>query len=269
MPMIESFDGVRLNVEVAGPEDAPALLLAHSVGCDLHLWDAQVAALAGSYRVVRYDARGHGKTDAPAGDYAIEALGGDALAILDALGVDRAHLCGLSLGGTLGQWLALNAPERLASLTLCDTAARLGTIEGWQSRIDAALRQGMEALADMSMTRFFSDAFRAERPDVVASFRQTFVATPAHGFAGCCAVLRDCDFRADLGRIAVPTLVLTGRMDVPTPPADSELLAAGISGATLALLDTGHISAVEDPAGFTAALAAQIGRLARRSPRRQ
>ncbi|WP_198351012.1 3-oxoadipate enol-lactonase [Flavisphingomonas formosensis] len=259
MPMIAAPDGTRLHVRVEGRANAPALLFAHSVGCDLTLWDNQVAALAERFRILRYDARGHGRSDAPEGDYRIEQLAGDALAILDAFAIDRVHLCGLSLGGTLGQWLGIHAPERLASLTLCDTAARLGTAEGWQQRIDVARDQGMAALVDMSMTRFFSDGFRARAPETVAKFRSIFLTTPSHGFAGCCAVLRDCDFRDQLGRIAVPTLVLTGREDIPTPPADSEYLAAGIQGANLSLLDTGHISAVEAPEAFTAALAGHIG----------
>lgn len=258
MLSIETQDGIAINVCVEGPEGAPAILFAHSIGCDHRLWDHQAEALSDRYRVIRHDARGHGRSDAPGGDYAIETLAADALAILDALEIGRVHLCGLSLGGTLGQWLALHAPERLLSLALCDTAARLGTVEGWQQRADAARSDGMASLVDMSMTRFFSEQFRARDPVTVERFRETFLATPAQGFAGCCAVLRDCDFTDDLRRMDVPTLVLTGREDAPTPPADSAILAAGIPGAKLALLETGHISAVEDPVGFTAALTAHL-----------
>ncbi|MCW2369163.1 3-oxoadipate enol-lactonase [Sphingobium sp. B11D3D] len=260
MPFIRSFDQARLNVMVEGPQDAPAILFAHSVGCDLTLWDRQAADLNDRYRIIRYDTRGHGASDAPEGPYSVQQLAGDACAILDTLGVERAHLCGLSLGGTMGQFMALNMPKRLASLTLCDTAARLGTVEGWQQRIDTALSGGMEALVDMSLLRFFSDEFRSSDPATIAEFRDTFLATPAHGFAGCCAVLRDCDFTRDLASIAVPTLVMTGRNDVPTPPSDSEALASGIPGAQLVLLDAGHISAREDPEAFTEALLTHIER---------
>jgi len=260
MITVTAADGCRLNVIDEGPRDAPVIYFAHSVGCDATLWDAQAAALADRYRILRADARGHGGSDAPAGDYSPAMIGLDALEIIDALRIERVHLCGLSLGGTLGQWLALNAPDRLASLTLCDTAARLGTIEGWQARADTAREKGMAALVDMSLQRFFSPGFTDRAPEVVARFRATFLATAADGFAGCCAVLRDGDFREDLGRIATPTLVMTGREDVPTPPADSEALVAGIPGATLILLDTGHISAVEDAEGFTAALLAHVER---------
>lgn len=263
MLSIKVQDGITINVRVEGRDDAPAILFAHSIGCDHRLWDHQAQALSARFRIVRYDARGHGASDAPDGDYTIETLAADALAILDALAIDSVHLCGLSLGGTLGQWLALNAPQRLLSLALCDTAARLGVAEGWQQRADATRSGGMSSLVEMSMTRFFSEGFRARDPATVERFRATFLATPAQGFAGCCAVLRDCDFTAELGQMNVPTLVLTGLEDAPTPPADSEILAAGIPGATLVLLETGHISAVEDPAGFTAALTAHLDRCSR------
>ncbi len=142
MTKIRSADGTLINVEIDGPDKAPAILFAHSVGCDLTLWDDQAAALRSRYRVIRYDARGHGLSDAPTGPYTIDQLGANALAVIDAAGAYRVHLCGLSLGGTLGMWLALHRPDRLLSLALADTAARLGTAEGWQARIDATCRGG-------------------------------------------------------------------------------------------------------------------------------
>ena len=168
-------DGNVLNVWIEGPEDAPAILLAHSIGCDLRLWDAQAETLKAHYRIIRYDARGHGSSSATEGAYSIEQLASDAIAILDQLGIDAVHLCGLSLGGTLGMWMAINAPERLKSVTLADTAARLGTIEGWQSRIDVVTESGTESIADLSMPRFFSEAFIERAPEVIARFRQQLV----------------------------------------------------------------------------------------------
>jgi 3-oxoadipate enol-lactonase len=254
MHFVESSDRTRLAFTDEGPADATAILFAHSVGCDHSLWDGQAERFGKAYRVIRPDARGHGRSDAPSGPYGVEQLAGDVLAVADTLGIERFHLCGLSLGGSVGQWLALNAPGRLRSLVLCDTAARLGTVEGWQQRIDAALQNGMALQADTAMTRFFSDAFRARDPETVERFRNTYIATPAEGFAGCCAVLRDCDFREGLGGISVPTTVITGHFDVPTPPADAEYLAARIPGARLELLATGHLSAVEAPDAFNAAI---------------
>jgi 3-oxoadipate enol-lactonase len=226
----------------------------------LTLWDRQVPALARQFHVIRYDARGHGKSGAPPAPYTIEQLAADSLAVLDHFKIERAHLCGLSLGGTLGQWLALHRPQRLHSLILCDTAARLGTVEGWQSRIDAVKAAGTVSIADMSMTRFFSDKFRQQEPKIVAEFHRTLVETPDEGFAGCCAVLRDCDFRSELTKISTPTLVMCGALDIPTPPSDSQELAAKIPGARLVLLDAGHISAVEAPDAFNAALVDHVQR---------
>lgn len=254
MHFTQSGDGTRLAFADEGPTRGAAIIFAHSVGCDHSLWDQQAGRFGKTFRVIRPDARGHGRSDAPNGPYCVEQLAADILAVADTLAIDRFHLCGLSLGGTVGQWLAINAPDRLRSLVLCDTAARLGTAEGWQQRIDAALQNGMAPQADTAMTRFFSDAFRARDPATVERFRKTYIATSAEGFAGCCAVLRDCDFTDRLSEIAIPTTVITGLYDVPTPPSDAELLAARIPGARLELLDTGHISAVEAPDAFNAAI---------------
>ena len=258
---IVDHGGVRLRVRVR-EAPGPTLLLAHSVGCDASLWDPLIALIPDAWRLIAYDMRGHGRSDAPGGDYTVAELGADALAILAAVGAERVYVCGLSLGGTVAQWLALNRPERVAGIALADTAARLGTIEGWDARIAAARDGGMASLVALSMTRFFSAGFRLRRPDVIEHFRKVFLATPAQGFAGCCAVLRDADTRATLGGIACPTLVIVGAQDEPTPPADAEALAAGIAGATLAILPTGHLSAVEDAAGFADALVRHVAAIA-------
>ena len=251
-------DGTRLNVRVEGRADGPAIMFAHSVGCDLTLWDRQIPAFAEHYRTVRYDMRGHGQSEAPAGAYRVEQLAHDALSIMDTLGINRAHFCGLSLGGTVGQWLALHAPERIASLALCDTAARLGTVERWQARINDVASGGTEVIADVSLSRFFSGSFQEREPETVERFRRILIKTPDQGFSGCCAVLRDCDFRLDLHRILTPTLVVCGTDDIATPPEDSEALANGIANAHLAMLDAGHLSSIEAPDAFNAALLAHI-----------
>jgi 3-oxoadipate enol-lactonase len=262
MAYFKSTDGTRIHMVIEGPEHAPALVLAHSVGCDLTLWDAQASTLRERYRVIRYDARGHGRSEATRGDYEVEQLASDAIAILGELEIAAVHWCGLSLGGTVGQWLAIHQPDLLLSLTLADTAARLGTVDGWQSRIDAVRASGTRAIADASMTRFFSDRFRAADRATVDRFRAILSQTSDDGFAGCCAVLRDCDFRAQLSRIHAATLVICGDSDIPTPPQDSEDLANGIAGAELVFLPgVGHLSAVEAPEAFTAALAAHLERV--------
>jgi 3-oxoadipate enol-lactonase len=247
-------DGVRLNFAVAGRQGAPALLMMHSIGCDLSLWDAQIAALAGDFRIIRYDARGHGGSDAPSGDYTLEQLGRDALAVLDAACAATAYLCGLSLGALTAMHLALTAPERVLGTILANTGVRIGTAEAWQGRADAALRDGMAAMADTAMSRFFSEHFRASDRVTVDRFRAILTSTAPQGYAGCCAVLRDADFTGRLGGVTTPTIVIGGARDIPTPLSGAQELAAGIPGARLVALDAGHLSNVEQPAGFTDAI---------------
>jgi 3-oxoadipate enol-lactonase len=251
---VTTDDSIRLNFVIEGRDDAPTLLMMHSIGCDLRLWDPQVALLARDFRIVRYDARGHGASDAPSGDYTADRLGRDALAILDGLGAGRAWLCGLSLGGITAQWLALHAPSRVAGMVIANSAARIGTAEGWQARADLVRGPGPAFMAPTAMTRFFSERFRKARPETVEIFRARFSRTSPHGYAGCCAVLRDADFTGRLGAMAVPTIVIGGTLDEPTPLSQAEELAAGIPGARLVALDAGHLSNVEQPEAFAAAV---------------
>lgn len=243
-----------LYVRIDGPADAPPLLFINSIGCDHTMWDAQAAALADRHRVIRYDARGHGASQTPAGDYSLAQLGGDTLVVLDAAKAPRADICGLSLGGLTAQWLAIHAPERVGRLALANTAARIGSAEAWADRMDRVRQGGVQAVADMAMERFFAQDFRAAAPATVAEFRRRLIATPVDGYVGCCAALRDADLRPLLGRIAAPTLVIAGARDASTPPAQAEELAGGVAGASLVVLDAAHLSNIERPAEFTAAL---------------
>jgi len=256
---VQTDDGIRLNVAIDGPENGEPILFVNSLGCDLSMWDAQAGALAGRFRIIRFDARGHGASDAPDGDYTLDRLGRDALAVLDAAGVGkegagRAHICGLSLGGVTAQWLAIHAPAHVNRLILANTAARVGTAESWQARLDTVKSQGMTAIADAVMGRFFCDAFRAAHPAIVETFRHILLRTAPQGYAGCCAALRDADLSHAPGKITAPTLVIGGRLDASTPPAQAEALANGIKGARLTLLDTAHLSNIEQTAAFTAAV---------------
>ncbi|HKR25566.1 MAG TPA: 3-oxoadipate enol-lactonase [Phenylobacterium sp.] len=255
---VETADDIRIIAESEGAREAPALLFLNSIGCTRRLWDAQTAALHGAFRCLTYDARGHGGSDAPDGDYTIEQLGRDALAVLDTAGVPAAHVCGLSLGGLVGQWLGVNAPERVMSLTLANTASRIGTWDSWETRRRLVLLEGMSAIAETAMERFFSDAFRTERPELVAEARAGLLANSAVGYAGCCAALRDADLTGKLGRIAAPTLVIGGERDVSTPPDKSAALARAISGTRLEILPAAHLSNLEQPEAFTAALRAHL-----------
>lgn len=252
---VTTDDNIRLNVAIEGGNGAPVLLMMHSIGCDLTLWDPQIAALAEDFRIIRFDARGHGGSDVPKGDYTLGQLARDALAVLDSAAADSVYLCGLSLGGVTAQWLALHAPGRIKGIVIANTAARIGTAEAWQARGDMAIiGQGMRAIAPTAIARFFSERFLAASPEIADIFRQRLLTTAPEGYAGCCAVLRDTDFTGQLGAIALPTIVVGGTLDVPTPLSQAKELAQAIPGARLIALEAGHLSNIEQPEAFTAAI---------------
>jgi 3-oxoadipate enol-lactonase len=253
--------GCRLRYWIDGDPAAPALLFSNSLGTTHDLWKAQVEGLSSSFRIIRYDTRGHGASDAPAGPYTIDTLGLDALAILDAAGVSRAHVCGLSLGGLTAMWLGVHAPARVGTLMLASTAARICDTDFWQNRIEQVQEAGIEPLADASMTRWFTDSFRAAHPGIVDDFRRMLVASPADGYASCCGALRDGDLRAQIGSIAAPVLVLVGLHDPVTPPSDAEAIRARIRGAQVTVLDAAHLANVEKADAFNqSVLAFMTGR---------
>ncbi len=246
--------GVGLEYDVAGSPDAPACLLLHSLGTTRELWDPQWAALAERYRVIRYDVRGHGGSQPPAGPYTLEQLGQDALAVLDAAGVERAHVCGVSLGGLTAQWLGLHAAPRIERLVAANTGARLGSAEAWSTRIDLVRDGGIEAVVEGGLARWFTNRFRASDPATTDRFREMLKRCPVEGYAGACAVLRDGDLRDQLGRIGAPTLVVTGAHDSATPPALGHEIAEGVQDGRLVELDAAHLSNVEQALDFTDAV---------------
>ncbi len=206
------------------------------------------------FRVIVPDARRHGASAAPEGAYTLDRLGRDALALLDHAGMDVAHVCGISMGGLVAQWLAIEAPARVGRLVLANTASRIGSVASWQEREAVVRDQGLAAIADTVLARFFGAAFRSARPAVVARFRERLLSTPAQGYAGCCAALREADLSAQSDGIACRTLVIAGDEDVSTPPALSQALAAAIPGARLLVLPASHLSNVEQEAAFSGAL---------------
>lgn len=247
-------DGCRLSVSIAGPRRAPALLLLNALGTTTDLWAAQLTAFSRLFRVIRCDTRGHGGSDAPADDYTLDRLGHDALAVLDAAGAPRAHVCGVSLGGLVALWLARHAPARVDRVVAANTGARVGTRELWQQRIRAAREEGMAALAEPTMQRWFTERFRRTHPDTVDRFRCRVSACPVAGYTGCCAALRDADLRDDLQRIAAPTLVVAGTDDPATPPSLGDFIREGVAGACGVALDAAHLANVEQPEAFNAAV---------------
>jgi 3-oxoadipate enol-lactonase/4-carboxymuconolactone decarboxylase len=239
MPFAQT-DGARLYWRCDGPDNAPALLLGNSIGTDHALWDPVMPVLMRAFRVIRYDARGHGASDAPAGEYSMERLGLDALAIADAAGAERFHYAGISLGGMVGLWLGENAAKRIDRLALCNTSAYFGP-ESWAARIAAVRSGGMAAITDMVMARFFTPAYVKQADARFASVRRMFLSIDAGGYIGCGAAIRDMDLRAGLPRIQVPTLVVTGAFDQATPPAQGLAIAQAIPGARYAELACAHI----------------------------
>ena len=253
MPEVEK-DGARIWYTIDGRDDAPAVLLLHSLGTSHVLWDEQLLALVDRFRLIRYDTRGHGKSTAPPGEFTIEQLGGDALAVLDAAAADKAAVCGVSIGGLTSIWLGQHAAHRVSRLVLANTAARIGTPEQWSERIRFVRENGMEITAEQAMPRWFTDEFRAKHPEVVARFLAIARSCPIESYLGACAALRDTDLRRDLHRVIAPTLVVAGSKDVSTTVADGAYLRDNIPSARMEVLDAAHLSNVGRPEEFTALL---------------
>ena len=258
MPFIQAGDLV-LHYDLRGPERAPVVMFGNSLGSNLHLWDAQIDALA-DYRLLRFDARGHGLSDAPpvpndGAGYTMQLLGSDALALLDALGIERVHFCGLSIGGMIGQVVAAAAPQRISSLTLSSTGNRIGPPANWQARIDTVRKGGVAALAGPVLERWFTPRLHAEAPTLVRGFHNMLVRTPPDGYIGCACALRDADLESIDRSITAPTQVLVGDGDTATPPELGEALSTAIPGAQFTVIPGGaHILNVERAAEFNAAL---------------
>ena len=246
---------VELHRLLEGPEDAPVLVMANSLGTTLRMWDDQAPALQAHFRLLRYDHRGHGGSPVPPGPYRIEDLGRDALALLDRLAIERASFCGLSIGGMVGMWLASEAPERIERLALCCTSALLGPKEMWNERIAVATEQGMDALVEGVVARWFTPDFFSSTPETVERAARMLRETNAEGYAGCCAAIRDMDLRSRLGEIRAPTLVIAGADDPATPPDHAELIRDSIPGARLVIIPrAAHLANVEQPETVTRAI---------------
>lgn len=257
---IEVEPGVHLAVERPAASDKPVVMLSSSIGASMGMWDEVCDRLSDRVSFVRYDTRGHGKSDAPAGPYTIERLGLDAVAILDALNIRQAVFCGLSLGGLIGIWLGANRGERLSGLVLANTAANFPPTSMWQDRAAAVRTNGMSSLVSATLDRWFTKAFRERSPERIEELAEMIGATPSEGYAGCCEVLAVADLKPRLSDISCPVQVICGAHDPSTPPSRGEEIVAGIKGAQMAVLDAAHISAVEAPDAFARELTEFIAR---------
>jgi 3-oxoadipate enol-lactonase len=244
----------RLHYRIDGTEGAPWLTFCNSLGTDLSMWDLQVAELASDYRILRYDRRGHGQSTAAEGLYTIDQLGGDVVALWDALQIERTHFCGLSIGGLTGQWLGLDAPGRLDKLVVCATAAKIGTAESWAQRIAGVRENGLKPLAEGTVTRWFTEHFVDSHEAQVRDIIEIFLAATPAGYAGCCNAVANADFRNDLGKIRVPLLAIAGDDDPVCPPADLQHIADSVAHGHYAQVGGRHICNVESPGDFTTTL---------------
>lgn len=248
------IDGCRLAWRMDGPADAPVLVLSNSLGTAMAMWEDQVPALARRFRVLRYDTRGHGASSVMPGDTSLDRLGRDVLGLLDALGIVRAHFCGLSLGGMTGQWLGVHAPDRIDRLVIANSSSFMGPAESWQQRMNTVREQGMAAITQAVLDRWFTPGFVASGAPGLARTHEQLLATAPGGYAACCAAIRDMDLRPVVHLVDRPTLVIAGSQDPATPPDHAQAIASAIAGARLVSLEAAHLSNIEQPAAFTATL---------------
>ena len=244
-----------LNYRLEGPEDAPVLVLANSLGTTLDMWDAQAPALREQFRLLRYDHRGHGGSSVPPGPCEIRDLGRDLLTLLDDLGVGRFSFCGLSIGGMVGLWVASEVPERIERLALCCTSAKLGPPEDWASRAATVRAEGIEAISGAVLERWFTPALHENQPEVIERAERMLLATPVEGYAGCCEAIRDMDLRDRLGDIQAPTLVVAGDSDEATPVDHAELIRDSVPDARLVVVEqAAHLANIERAKAVTRAI---------------
>ncbi|MFL5869675.1 MAG: 3-oxoadipate enol-lactonase [Solirubrobacterales bacterium] len=246
---------VELHHTLEGPEDAPVVVFSNSLGTRGEMWDVQAAALSDRLRVLRYDTRGHGRSPVPPGPYSLDDLGGDVVALLDRLGLERVSFCGLSIGGMTGMWLGVNAPERIDRLVICCTGMQLPPAEMWTERAAQVRAEGLEPLLEATIERWFTPDFPGREPELIERIKRTFLATPREGYAACCEALATADLRGTLGAVRAPTLVIAGEEDPVGTPERMAAIAEEIEDSRLVSLPGArHLAAVEKAAEVTAEL---------------
>jgi 3-oxoadipate enol-lactonase len=251
--MLIKANGIQINYELSGKKDAPPVILSHSLGSSLVMWNPQLKALEPHFQVLRYDIRGHGKSEAPPGVYTLELLGEDAVAVLDVLEIEKVHWVGLSMGGMIGQSVALNYPKRLQSLALCDTGAAIAPDAQpiWQERIDAVRDRGVASQLEPTMERWFTASFLKLNPYMLGIIRNEFLATPVQGYLGCIYAIRKLNYLEKLKDIRIPTLIMVGEDDPGTPVSASEAMHQRIPHSKLVIIKAArHLSNVEQPETF-------------------
>jgi 3-oxoadipate enol-lactonase len=250
-------NGINIRYELEGPESGPVVTLSHSLATDFSMWDPQVAVLNSEYRVLRYNTRGHGGTDAPEGPYTLEQMAEDVKALLQALGIPKTHFMGLSMGGMIAQVLALKYPGLLRSLVLCDTSSRIPeeAMPIWEERMELAQKKGMDSLVESTMERWFTPSFRRKPLPVLDKIRGMIRTTPLKGYKGCSRAIMGLNLTERLGEIALPTLIVVGEQDPGTPVSASQAIHKKIKGSELVILKSAaHLSNIEQEHAFNAAV---------------
>lgn len=244
-------DGARIAYRIDGAADKPMLVLSNSIGTTMQMWDMEIPDFSKRFQVLRYDARGHGASSVPPGAYSVDRLGRDVLELLDALQIEKAHFLGLSLGGIIGQWLGIHAPDRLDRLILSNTSSYLGPSEQWDARIASVQQaQDMSETAEMFLANWFPAHMFEKKSPVIEEFRAMLLSMDRQGVAGSYAAVRDADLRRTIALISRPTLVIAGRDDTVTLASHSEFIAATVPGSKLVTLQAVHLSNIERPAEF-------------------
>ena len=249
---------ITTNYETTGQSESDRVVFSHSLGSSLIMWEPQIDEFSKNFQILRYDTRGHGKSSAPPGSYTMDLLVDDAVALLDALGIEKVHWVGLSMGGMIGQGLALKFPERLKSLTLCNTMSviREEMKELWKNRIETGERFGMHHLVDFAMERWFTESYREMGTEDYQRIRSQFLKTPVYGYVGCCHAIYHLNYVEQLSQISVPTHIIAGDQDLATPVAESRVMHEQIDGSSLTVIEgAAHLSNVEKTEAFNAALA--------------
>jgi 3-oxoadipate enol-lactonase len=251
---------VEVEYTLDGPDDAPVIVFSNSLGTTGAMWEAQAAALSERFRVLRYNARGHGGTPAPPGPYTVGELAGDVLALLDRLELDHVSFCGLSIGGMTGMWLGVHAPERIDRLAICCTGMQLPTAEMWTERAALVRREGMDSVIEATIDRWFTPGFRERNPEVVDPIREIFLTTDPEGYAGCCEALAEFDMRGRLDVVKAPTLVIAGEDDPVGTPERAAAIGEEIEGSRVVVLpEARHLAAVEQAEAVTRGLEELLG----------
>lgn len=252
-----TVNGIQMNYEMSGKEGAPVVVLSHSLACSMVMWKPQSALLESHFRVLRYDTRGHGGSDVTEGPYTLDQLGEDAIGLLDALGIDQVHWVGLSMGGMIGQCLALNFAHRLQSLVLADTAAIMSDEVQpiWQERIDAARNEGMQTQVQSTLERWFTKNYLNQDPPEVGLIRKQILTTPVFGYVGCSEAIRRLNYLERLSEIKIPTLIMVGEDDPGTPVAASQAMHERIAKSKLVVIPSAaHLSNIEQSNVFNTTL---------------